>query len=106
MLLLDTDGTLSGARAGTAGIDRLPMPPQYTLPAVEAEHRLVPNFAALTGLLAAAARNEAEVPSGAYATFDDGLALQQVIDAVRRGGPATEPPGTPCRATPGAGTQK
>jgi hypothetical protein len=67
----------------------------------------VPHFAALTALLAAAAKKKgAEVPDGAYATFGDGLALQKIIDAIRQGGTVAEPPGAPSPAVAGAGTGK
>jgi predicted dehydrogenase len=82
VLTLDELGRLSGAHGGGPGPVELPVPDRFALPAVVAGHRLVPHFTALSGLLAASVRNE-RVQPGAYATFEDGLALQRVIDAVR-----------------------
>jgi predicted dehydrogenase len=104
MLLVDTEGTLSGARIGATEVARLTVPARYALPLVEAKHRLVPHFTAQAGLLAAAARDRAEVPNGSYATFADGLALQEIIDTVGPGMTAAGPPGTPSRSAAGAET--
>jgi predicted dehydrogenase len=83
-LRLDTAGKLYGARLGEGQPVELPVPPRLALPTISADHRLIPHFAALSGLLAAAVRGEA-VPDGAYATFVDGLRLQEIVDTVRRG---------------------
>lgn len=79
-LHLRADGTLWGAPAGRELADLTP-PPDDVAPG---EHRLVPSFARLVGDVAAAVADGGTGPRR-FATFDDGWALQRVIDAVRDG---------------------
>jgi predicted dehydrogenase len=82
-LQLLPDGTLLGGRTGDAGPQVLE--PTDLIDPVGDDHYLVPALASLFGEIVAATRGEND---HIYATFDDGLRLQQIIDIVKGVGSA------------------
>lgn len=66
-------------RAGRAGLQELPVPPELNFPETFADGRLAPFIAVATAFADAVRKGEQIPPS-----FDDGLHAQRICDAVRR----------------------
>jgi len=79
-LVLDTDGVLYGARAKDSELSALEVPPSFGPPSLATDH--VGRFVALFGEMAGAIRGEPI--DAAYATFDDGLRVREIAEAVTR----------------------